>query len=86
MATNLEEIKHPFYSMTFKAAMALARQLNPKCHIPVRDNDPIPTVKEAIQILKEASKEYNFNWITGRTALEVLLVANGANPEKTFKT
>lgn len=38
----------------------------------VKNQDPTPSVKEAIQIISEAQKTMNFNWITGSTALKVL--------------
>jgi hypothetical protein len=57
-------------TMTLEKALNLARDLlfGP---LP-KDNDPTPTVEEAIGIIHEARRTCGFNWLTGEAAEKAL--------------
>lgn len=64
-------MKHPYSDYTTEQALNLARLMQ---HGPgvIIELIPLPSVSEAIKILREAQATANFNWITGRHAIEVL--------------
>lgn len=63
-------MKHPYYETDDVKAMELAIRLHPKNGTVRSETDIIPTVPEAIQILRHARSSCGFNWITARAAAE----------------
>ena len=63
-------MKHPYRDYTTKQALELARDCK---YGPLpKPTDPTPSVKEAIEIIKNDPTMRACNWITGQTAVQVL--------------
>ena len=63
-------MKADYGKMTVPKAMNLARSLK---YGPLpRPDDPMPTVKQAIDIIREERRTCGFNWLTGEEAEQVL--------------
>ena len=68
-------MRHPYYDYTTEDALGLARGI---IHGPLpKDDDPFPSIDEAIAAIEGCRKRTDFNWITGRVALEVLRASKG---------
>ena len=58
------------HTMTVKEALRLARNLK---YGPLpRPGDPVPTVDEAIALIRQERRECGFNWLTGEAAEQAL--------------
>ena len=77
---KLKNIKHPVKDYTTNQALELARICRAS-HLDGR-NEPMPTVDEAIQIIKDNPTMKSCNWITGQVAIEVLRLTKGEKLEK----
>ena len=59
--------------MTINEALKIARGLK---HGPLpKPDDPLPTVEEAVAIIRHERRTCGFNWLTGETAEHVLVRA-----------
>ena len=69
-------MNHPYSKeITVAFARNLARNLK---HGPFpKPKDPVPSVDEAIAIIKQARHTCGFNWITGARCEEVLRLSRG---------
>ena len=74
-----ERMKHPYHPYTTEDALSLARDIicGP---LPLADA-PTPTIDEAVVAIEDYQKHTDFNWITGRVALEVLRASRGDKVE-----
>jgi hypothetical protein len=77
-------MRHPFYDMDEKRALALAARLVLENALLPSLADRIPSIPEAINLLHHERGTCGFNWITGRVAEEVLRAVNGET--NTFTT
>lgn len=81
---ELLKLKHPYYDQDFRGAVKLVYDPTAPMH---DSRAPEPQyVVDLIDRIKAMRKSFPHNWITGRVAHEVLLVANGADPAMTFTT
>ena len=68
-------MKHPYLQYTTEDALELARQCR---YGPTpREDDPMPTVNQAIKIIRADPRRKAGNWIDGRVALEILRLTRG---------
>jgi hypothetical protein len=69
-------VKHPYHEYATEKALELARM---HMHPPGTDveNLPLPSPREALRVLREVRQRQDFNWITGRVAIEVLCAELG---------
>ena len=71
----VKSVRHPYHDYTTNDALSLARGI---IHGPLpKKDDPVPSIDEAIAAIVECQKRTDFNWITGRVALEVLRASKG---------
>ncbi|MFZ4397441.1 MAG: hypothetical protein ACOYOU_17650 [Kiritimatiellia bacterium] len=70
---------HPHRDYTTEQALELARQC--KYGPLTKENDPTPTVDEAIEIIRNDPTMRACNWITGQVAIEVLRLSKGEKVE-----
>jgi hypothetical protein len=69
------EVKHPYHDYATEDALSLARDLK---YGPLpKPTDPMPTIDEAIGIIKGDPRMKACNWITGQVAIEVLRLSRG---------
>lgn len=64
-------MKHPFHDYTTEDALKLARMHQLEPGTPV-EQLPLPSPEEALAVLRKVQRRTDFNWITGRVAIEVL--------------
>ena len=64
-------MKHPFHNYTTEDALKLARMHQYEPSTPV-ERVPLPSPEEALAVLQEVQRRMDFNWITGRVAIELL--------------
>lgn len=74
-------MKSPSGDYSVEQALALARQC--KFGPLPKDADPTPSIDEAIEIIKGDPTMRACNWITGQTAIEVLMATRGEDVERT---
>lgn len=76
--------KHPFYQYTLMDAIRLARLLvSPELTTPDEELPQLSAV-QALDVVRQARKRMDFNWITGRVAEETLLLALGELTEESL--
>lgn len=75
-------VKHPFYDTDFRSAVKLVYDPTALTHDNLAEQPE--SLEDLIEALTQTRKRAAFNWITGRVAYEVLAVADGAEPTKTF--
>jgi hypothetical protein len=77
---KLKNIKHPMGDYTTSQAVELARIC--RQGIGAEKKEPLPTIDEAIRILKDSPTMKSCNWITGQVALETLRLTKGEKVEQ----
>ena len=64
-------MRHPYHDYTTEDALKLARMHQHEPGTPV-EQLPLPSPEQALAVLREVQRRTDFNWITGRVAIELL--------------
>jgi hypothetical protein len=63
-------------ALTLESALIVARNIR-DIDKPYQPDSPLPSCQEALEIIEDALGRYDFNWITGQDARDLLRKESG---------